>query len=87
MYKNKGIYGHIGGISHSYLILWNYAPDFVYLALIDGIVHYHIDWAKVKINSQFSLTATNSETFWYLLGFDQLLHAYTYLGMVSYVLS
>ena len=91
-YKNKGIYGHPGGILHAgihaigtllalsacvlplSMLLW--------LVLADGVIHYHIDWAKVKLNTYYKLTPTTNEYFWHLLGLDQLLHYMTYAGMV-----
>ena len=61
MYKNKGKYGHEGGIAHAglhmvvtyiILIIWSNFnwPLSASLAIFEGIIHYHIDWAKVNIN-------------------------------------
>ena len=91
MYKNKGKYGHLGGLIHALLhgiftaiILYFLFPQYIWLAIIDFVLHYHIDWAKVKINSHFNLKPDTSECFWILLGFDQLLHFYTYFG-IAYI--
>jgi hypothetical protein len=90
-YKNKGTYGHPGGILHSglhYIGTWWVLVWFigvypaVFFALLDGVIHYHIDWAKMNINEKMGWTPTNSEKFWILLGVDQLLHALTYLSIV-----
>lgn len=88
MYRNKGTYGHVGGITHAAihggttLLLVNFViPSSVwslYLSFGDFILHYHIDYAKMKIGSKFNLKPDNSEWFWILLGFDQLLHFLTY---------
>lgn len=87
-YKNKGIYGHLGGILHSgihalgtFLIVLIFTDPLVSLglALFDGIVHYHIDYFKMRINTIKQWTATNSENFWILLGIDQYLHTVTYI--------
>lgn len=91
-YKNKGIYGHPGGILHSGLAalgtLAVLLPFFSYevvltLAAIEFVIHYHEDWFKVYVNNKFGLTPTNSERFWWLLGFDQWIHYLTYVGMVA----
>ncbi|MDD5151232.1 MAG: DUF3307 domain-containing protein [Flavobacterium sp.] len=91
MYKNKGKYLHLGGILHSLthgiftgVILSILHPTYIWLAIIDFILHYHIDWAKVKINTYFNLQPNNSEWYWVLLGFDQLCHFYTYFG-IAYI--
>lgn len=90
-YKNKGTYGHPGGLLHSFLhalgtfaiLAWFVDPVLAaLLAGIDGIIHYHIDWAKMNINHKFGWGSTTHEQFWWLLGFDQFLHSLTYLGIV-----
>lgn len=55
------------------------------MAVADGLIHYHIDWAKMNIGSHFDLQPNNSEWFWILLGFDQLLHAATYFGIAYWM--
>ena len=91
MYKNKSIYGHVGGIAHAaihgvgtFLVLayWLGAAAWVF-ALVDMFIHYHIDWAKMNINSKFGLQANTNEWFWILLGLDQLLHHLTYFAIVA----
>ncbi len=92
-YSNKGTYGHPGGILHAvlhsvgtYLFFVWFAPmAAVYLALIDGVIHYHVDWAKMKLNAKLGYGPTTHEQFWWLLGFDQWLHAVTYVGLISLV--
>lgn len=92
-YLNKGTYGHPGGILHAALhgiatfaIGWNFygfVPGLV-VGAIDAVVHYHIDWAKMNINKFFKLQPNTSEQFWWLLGFDQYLHAITYFALVGW---
>lgn len=98
-YENKGTYGHPGGLLHSglhalgtfliFFFLFGFSSAAIYaavfLAAIDGVVHYHIDWAKVKINRKNGWSPTTHHQFWVLLGFDQLLHSLTYLFLVSLV--
>jgi len=95
-YENKGIYGHIGGILHSALQALGTFLVFVIVsavykshslfdlagvfAVLDFVVHYHIDWAKVNIGKALNLSPKNRE-FWWFLGFDQYLHYLTYLLM------
>lgn len=79
-YKNKGTYGHPGGILHAGL---HGIPTAMILGpvygLVDVLVHYHVDWAKMKINERKGWRPTTHEQFWHLLGFDQFLHTLTYL--------
>ena len=95
MYKNKGTYMHMGGLLHA----WIHAvgtctilsiigvPTVLYsmCVLIDFIAHYHIDYFKVKVGKIYGLKPDNSEWFWVLLGFDQLLHFLTYYIIVRYI--
>ena len=86
-WSNKGTYGHLGGILHSglhgigtYLCLFWYAPvAAVYLAFADMVIHYHVDWAKMKLNAKMGWGPNTHEEFWWLLGLDQLLHYLTYV--------
>lgn len=92
MYKNKGIYGHWGGIAHAYIhllgtlvVLGAIVPrllTLITLAALDGLIHYHVDWAKMEIGRVKKWRPDNSEWFWILLGFDQLLHGLTYFLIV-----
>jgi len=95
MYKNKGTYGHPGGVVHA---LIHFLGTFLVLGLIgipmmvvlccsifDFIAHYHIDWAKMRLGAHYNLGPYTSEWFWILLGFDQLLHFLTYYAIIMYV--
>lgn len=92
MYRNKGTYLHPGGIVHALIHGIGTAivllPFIGLIALMYGIVdwfvHYHIDWAKMGISKHYDLQPNNSERFWILLGFDQLLHHITYFALVYY---
>ena len=94
-WSNKGNYGHPGGVLHAGLhavgtylcVALVTRPDIALgLALIDWTVHYHIDWAKMRLNSRLNLTPTDSR-FWVLLGLDQLLHQLTYVGILFLLVS
>lgn len=92
MVMEKGNYGAFWGILHSLvhavltgLVFYAIFTDIVsvlLLAFIDGIVHYHIDWAKMNINKNRSLTPAD-DAFWFWLGVDQLMHYLTYIGLIA----
>lgn len=89
MYRNKGTYGHPGGILHAsvhaigtLIVLLPFTGLALILAVLDMVVHYHIDWAKMNVNAKFGWKPDNSEWFWVSLGVDQLLHYLTYIGIV-----
>lgn len=93
-YKNKGTWLHPGGFLHSGLHFIATACILVsfldlklglFIALIEGILHYLIDYSKMNLNKKLNLTPTNSEQFWWLLGFDQWLHQLTYIGILVYI--
>lgn len=95
MFKNKGRYGHPGGLLHALLHLALTAPVLLlltslspmHIALILGaefIIHYHIDWSKEQICAHRTLDP-ECRMFWVLHGLDQLLHGLTYIGIVAIV--
>lgn len=95
-YKNKGIYGHPGGILHaglhafgtSFLFLYVYPGAALAAQILVGefIVHYHIDWTKEQIIKRMKLT-TGDAAFWWALGVDQFLHGATYIVIAWLALS
>ncbi len=97
-YLNKGTYGHPGGLLHSLLHLIGTAlvvviilgTEFWFGALmmgvVDGVLHYHIDWAKVKMTKYFGWAPTTHEQYWWLLGVDQFLHMLTYWMIVGFII-
>lgn len=94
MLAAKGTYGAQGGLEHAgmhalgtlvvlMLILpWNLGAHLaaVLLALMDGIIHYHIDWAKTNLAKNYTPA---DKQFWVLLGADQGLHYLTYIGIIA----
>lgn len=96
-YSNKHIWGHPGGILHAALhgiftfpiligmtyINWQMS---IVLAILEGIVHYIIDYCKVNINLYYNWKPNTSEQFWWVLGLDQLLHYLTYCTIIWYVM-
>lgn len=94
-WSNKGTYGHPGGVLHAGLhgigtylcvVLVAAPPLALLLMMLDSIIHYHIDWAKMQLNSRLKLTPADSR-FWVLLGLDQLLHQLTYVAFLFLLVS
>lgn len=90
--RNKGRYGHPGGLLHSAIHIVCTLPVFVVLppatvgygaAILAGeyLFHYHVDWTKEQLNRSLGLKPDMSG-FWYLLGLDQLVHGLTYVAIV-----
>jgi len=87
MVREKGIYGAKGGLIHSgqqglgtfiVLVLFTGVPLAVLLAIVDFLIHYHVDWAKMNIGKKYGYTVADKE-FWFWLGMDQLAHSLTYV--------
>jgi hypothetical protein len=86
--KHKGTYLHPIGIQHSIkhalatvLVTFPFLPSVaLVLGAIDGMLHYHIDWSKQNITLKLGMSTTD-KAFWVLIGFDQLLHQFCYLGL------
>lgn len=91
---NKGFYGHWGGILHAlihaigtiivFIIFVDWQAALI-VGLVDGLIHYHVDWLKAQINKQYDLTVRD-RGFWIVLGCDQLMHQLTYVGLVLYAI-
>lgn len=95
-FLNKGTYGHPGGILHAGLHAVGSIPAFLIIppplwvgALIvlgEFVIHYHLDWAKEQINYRLKLGNEDSGHF-VLLGADQMLHGFTYVGIAAILIS
>lgn len=93
--NSKGNYGEWLGIRHSVkhglgtmlvFALFNFnVIDCMLLGIVDFVIHYHTDWAKININRKKNYTVETPE-FWAWLGLDQLVHSLTYLLLVWMVL-
>jgi len=87
----KGTYGNAHGLMHSikhgvatFLIFLLFTYDFAFsviFGILDFVLHYHLDWAKININRRYNYTVQDKK-FWTWLGADQLAHSLTYLGLV-----
>ena len=86
-YRNKGTYGHPGGLLHAGLHMAGSLPAILVLNTATGLaaaillaeffVHYHLDWSKEQINKRYALDFANS-VYWSVFGADQLMHQLTY---------
>lgn len=93
-FKAKGIYGHWVGVFHAlmhgvgtFLCLNWIAPQYAAsLAMLDAVLHYHIDWAKIQLDRRWHLHPSDSKVFWLIIMLDQILHQLTYilLTILSY---
>jgi hypothetical protein len=92
---NKGTYGHPAGIIHASItavgtvitlaIVLPYHNVFWLIALLEGLFHYHIDWAKANLNAKWNLNPMQTP-FWWLLGFDQWLHNLNYVAILVWLM-
>lgn len=103
-FMNKGQYGHWGGILHAaihgigtLLCFLPFGFGFVVclaLGVVDALIHYHIDWAKMNLGSaKYSKMTFDHEgkkalciydnKFFYWLIADQCLHFTTYILLVA----
>lgn len=59
------------------------AVGILLVSFVEGIVHYLVDYTKVKYGSKDN----TKPLFWTQFGLDQLAHQATYLAMVAYLIS
>ena len=65
-----------------WLILgYNGIPFAVAMAMLDLLVHYHVDYCKVKFGSE----DVKSKRYWVEFGFDQCVHQLTYIAIIGLV--
>lgn len=87
MLSEKGTYGALGGLYHSGLhaaftfVIFTMldANEAFLLASIDFLIHYHVDWFKVRYGTRDASTPK----FWKQFGLDQLAHYFTYLLIIG----
>jgi len=89
--QNKGIYGHLAGVSHAAFHAVTSLPALFILTANPGVigvivvaeflVHYHCDWLKSNIDRTFKL-GMERNVYWMVFGLDQLIHQLTYLAIV-----
>ena len=90
--QTKGIYGALGGLTHSGTHILLTAPVLLLfpelslgrMAAILGaefVLHYHLDWLKDQAVKRHGWTSHDTP-FWWALGIDQLMHGLTYVAIV-----
>lgn len=98
MVRSKGTYGADGGLNHAtvhvigticvlvpfFVLLPDLRYIAVLMALVDGIIHYHIDWAKHQLSRGLTVA---DKRFWIWFGLDQCLHYLTYVCLIGWALS
>ena len=96
--RNKGQYGHPGGLVHAGLhgagtlavMLAGTAGGLldiqaaIIIALVDSLIHYHVDWTKAQISRRLNLTP-DRHGYWIALGADQAAHQATYVALVAWL--
>lgn len=91
MTRDKGTYLADGGLHHSAihgLGTWTVLMFFVHpglaisLAVLDAVIHYHIDWAKTNLSHGLN---ANDHRFWVWFGLDQALHYLTYIAIIGII--
>lgn len=90
---NRRVYGHPAGILHVgihltgtliALVLVGTPPALVAAMLaVEGLLHYHLDWAKDNLVLKLGLTYER-RGYWILLGADQMCHHLTYIGLAAW---
>ena len=90
-WRNKGTYGHPGGIVHAGLhavgslidaLALGASVGALFLVMIaDFTIHYHLDWCKEWFNRQYKLSHADA-LYWFSFGADQFLHQMTYLAII-----
>ncbi len=97
MVREKGHYGRPLGILHAAIhgagtlctllvagLVSGVAPMLaVKLALLDFVIHYHVDFSKERIVRSVGWTTTQAP-FWWALSADQMMHQLTYL-LLTYI--
>ena len=101
MISQKADYGKPGGLVHAtehgvltWLVLAALGFGWLSLlmAVVDTVIHYHIDWAKsnyLRGNFAFSLMPKDQSDpqYWWAMGMDQFAHYMTYVFIVWLIVS
>jgi Protein of unknown function (DUF3307) len=87
-FRNKGTYGHPGGVLHSSMQALGTIPAFfilppgllwgVIIVIGEFVIHYHVDWSKEQTLRRMNLKTTDA-WYWRIYGLDQLAHQLTYV--------
>lgn len=95
MVADKAVYMARGGWSHAFdhflgtllaLLLCGIGPIAFSLAVVDMLIHYHIDHIKAYESKKHNLTSSD-RSYWIAMGADQLAHQLTYVLIVYLALN
>lgn len=92
----RRFYGHPAGLLHTgihlvgtliALVIVGTPPMLIgQMLVVEGLVHYHVDWAKDNFVIKMGITQSD-RGFWIALGADQMLHQLTYIGLAAWWLT
>ncbi|MFV0513563.1 MAG: DUF3307 domain-containing protein [Jhaorihella sp.] len=92
MLSGRGQYLHLGRAQHAGVHALGSAVAFlaagaqfgfvIIIAALEWVVHFNIDWGKAHYCDGKGLGPADA-AFWRAAGFDQALHQFTYIAMVS----
>lgn len=90
MLSGRCAYAHLGRAQHAgvhvigsavIFLLFGAPLDFILiLAVLEWVVHFHIDFGKARFSERKKLTPQQA-MFWQAMGSDQALHQLTYIAM------
>ena len=96
MLVEKGHYGRPGGIVHAglqgagsgacVLLVGGGAGIVLLVALVDTVIHYHVDFGKQQLVTRRNWGVTDN-AFWWAMTFDQMLHQLTYIAIAAALLN
>lgn len=92
MLMGRGIYLHLGRVQHaaihagfsalSFLVLGAPIAFVIWLCVLEGVVHFHIDYFKGRY-SEDRKQRPDQAAYWRAFGADQALHQLTYIAMLG----
>lgn len=91
MLAGRSVYLHFGRAQHAglhallsafaLLIVGSPIVFVIWLCVLEGLLHYHIDYAKGRYSEKAG-HGPMDRSYWFAFGVDQALHQLTYVGMV-----
>lgn len=70
-------------VGYSYSTDSTILRQIIILGLCEWVVHYHMDWYKMYMNTTYNYKPDTHSEFWWWLGFDQLVHYLSYVAMIA----
>ncbi len=59
----------------------NYFKWWFFLIVAEGVLHYHVDWLKFQLCRFMEWHPGNSDYYWWVFGFQQMLHQLSYVAL------